>query len=281
MSSLHKSLFHLEEDHISPSVFHYYTDFLYKKTGIHLTNDSKNIALFKHRLQKLLRSYQLDSFEDLASTLKKTRSNDPIVTDFINCLTTNTTEFYREHEHFEFLPKMVNEFNDQDTIYIWCSACSTGQEPYTILFNLHQKLSPYTFSKIKILATDIDTNVLKTATDGAYTEDQVSNLKPIELDTYFDSVGDLYFVKEHYKKMIYFSQLNLFSFPYPIHKKFDVIFCRNVLIYFNQNDRIKICNQFIELLNPNAYLILGLSESAAIKIDSLEYTHHAIYRKKL
>jgi chemotaxis protein methyltransferase CheR len=273
-------LFPFEENVISFDTFSIYTQFLYKQTGINLENDSKNYALFGHRLKKVLRLHQIESFEELAEILKNKNIDPTLKTDFINSLTTNKTEFFREKEHFDLLPKVFSDYIKKQTIYIWCSACSTGQEAYSILFNLHQNLPPAIFNKVKILATDIDTAVLKTATDGVYTEEQVGDLSSKDVETYFESIYNIYSVKPEFKERVYFSQLNLFNYPYPINKKFEIIFCRNVLIYFKQEDRIKICNHLVDYLNPQGHLFLGLSESASIKLNTLDYLGNALYRKK-
>lgn len=274
-----KALNLFEEIDISDQAFEIFAEYLYKVSGIYLINEKKNFTLFSYRLKKLMRSHGISDYEELSQLIKNNRITEDLKTDFINSLTTNKTHFFREEIHFQKLPKLVEEFKNKSNIYIWCAASSTGQEPYSIQLNLLENCSMDINSKLKILATDIDTSVLKTATEGIYTMDQLAGLSEFQINKYFENIHTIYSLKNTYRDKIHFSQLNLFNFPFPISKKFDIIFCRNVLIYFKQEDRLKICTNLTEYLNPGGYLVLGLSESASIKLNNLEYINDAIYRK--
>ncbi len=278
MSSVLKLSYDVEE--VSKKQFDFFVNLIFSYTGIHLAENDKNYSLLNNRLRKVLRSHGLTTYDELMQALV----NQPLPAlkeDFINCLTTNKTHFYREKEHFNRLGDLIKDrFNSTTSpLYMWSSACSTGQEPYTLSMYLYETFKPENFDRFKILATDIDTEVLKIATEGFYQDSQLDGLSPQEINNYFDSVAGLNQLKDHIKNKVHFSQLNLFQPPYAINKKFDVIFCRNVLIYFKPDDRLKVCTQLLSFLNVGGFLILGLSEAGSVQLPNIESLGNSTYRK--
>ncbi len=268
-----------ELDEVSKKEFEFFSKLILTYAGIHLVENEKNYSLLNNRLRRVLRSHGFDKFSDLMAALEKFPS-EKLKDDFISCLTTNKTEFYREIDHFKQLPELLKEkLATKAPIYIWSSACSTGQEPYTIAMHFHENYKPDEFEKVKILATDIDSDVLKTASEGFYPETQLEGLTPQQTNAYFDSVADLFTLKDFIKNKVHFSRLNLFNFPFAINKKFDVIFCRNVLIYFKPEDRQKACENLLQYLNVGGYLILGLSEAGSVRLPDVEGIGNSTYRK--
>lgn len=269
--------FEIEE--VNKKQFDFFSKLLIQYSGIYLIENDKNYSLLNNRLRKVLRSHALNSFADLMTKLEASPS-DKLKEDFISCMTTNKTEFYREKDHFSQLPELLKERLKENTpVYIWSSACSTGQEPYTMAMHFHEHYKKEEFEKVKILATDIDTDVLKTATEAYYQETQLEGLSPSQINTYFDSVANLYTLKDFIKEKVHYSKLNLFDYPYPIKKKFDVIFCRNVLIYFKPVDRQKACENLLQYLNVGGYLILGLSEAGSVQLQDVKSIGNSTYRK--
>ncbi len=279
MSSNAFKLVSFELEEVNKAQFDFFSKLLLVYSGIHLIENDKNYSLLNNRLRKVLRLHALENFAALKALLEKNPS-EKLKDDFISCMTTNKTEFYREKDHFSQLPELLKERLEQkNPVYIWSSACSTGQEPYTLAMHFHENYKKEDFEKIKILATDIDPDVLKTATDAYYQEAQLDGLSPSQINNYFDSLANLYTLKDFIKDKVHFSRLNLFSFPFPIQKKFDVIFCRNVLIYFKPEDRQKACENLVHYLNVGGYLVLGLSEAGSVQLKDFKSLGNSTYRK--
>jgi chemotaxis protein methyltransferase CheR len=227
--------------------------------------------MIDNRMQKFIRDTGLNGSKD---EILRTLKNGQYKTEFINAFTTNKTNLFREHFHFEdlkdrVLPELFAKDND---IKIYCSASSTGEEPYSIAMSVMEAKKHYSFSrKISIDATDIDTEVLKTAQNGVYRVQSHLDFVPewIKLSEYFKRRLDNKFQDEFYikakdniKRLIKFQQMNLMSNDYIFKKdEFDVVFCRNVLIYFNQEDQNKILKRLFNLLKVGGTLYLGHSES--------------------
>ena len=241
---------------------------LYKYSGIFL-NDSK-LAMIKNRIYHLMRDTQIYNIDTLLSNIE---SNAKIQQQFINSLTTNKTDFFREVFHFQdmidrSLPAL---FRLNKPIKIYCCASSTGQEPYSIAMSVLYAKKLYKSSiPVSIVATDIDTNVLQEAKEGIYTIDFKVEKFPhwCDIDEYFDALDDgknpsvrLFKAKNKLKNMLTFKQTNLFSKSYPfIREEFDILFCRNVLIYFKQEDQQEILSRLIDTLRIDGTFYLGHSE---------------------
>ena len=210
------------------------------------------------------------------------------ITILLNRLTTNHTYFMREKEHYEFmeqvlLPELVASKKEK-SIYLWSAGCSSGEEPYTTQMQLQEYLGASAGSwDTRILATDLSTKVLAKAQKAVYHVDSMKLLDPSWKTKYFDPVGDECFsVKNNIKKNVIFKMFNLMD-PIPYRKHpFDLIFWRNVMIYFDLEIKLALTNRFFDVLAPGGYLFIGHAESIPRdKAQQWEYVRSAIYRKPL
>ncbi len=206
----------------------------------------------------------------------------------VNTVTIDKTEFFRGKQQFELLrksilPALIKQNNNEKRIRIWSSGCSSGQEPYSIAIIANEILDAKMSWNIKILATDINTYSLKTAYLGQYSKKQVKDIPSEYLKKYFrkELVGEkeIFQIKEVLKKKIIFRRLNLLMSINRIKGPIDMIFCRNVMIYFDSQARKKISDQFYHLLSPKGYLCMGLSESLLGIDDRFKLVKSSIYSK--
>ncbi len=208
------------------------------------------------------------------------------VQNFINSITTNKTDFFREKHHFEFIiekfiPQVVSE--KRTSVNIWSAGCSTGEEPHTIAMVMHKNLVEKHGISVKILATDIDTNVLETGARGIYHERVLEPVSEDMLRKYFlrgKSDNDGYYkAKETIREMITFKQLNFISDNYGINSQFDIVFCRNVIIYFNSETKSFVLNKLNSYIKPGGFFIIGHSETMFDMVPGHTYLNNPIYRK--
>lgn len=225
------------------------------------------------RLTRRLRALKLDSFAEYLKLVDDPQSDESSA--FLNALTTNVTELFREEHHFELLrERIIPEMAEAGAkrLRIWSAGCSLGDEPYSIGLTLAQ-LPEVVDWDIKILATDIDSDVLAQASTGVYPLERIEKLQPQMRAFFGRGVGKnvgLARVGPRVRSMITFKQLNLHD-VWPMHGPFDVIFCRNVIIYFDAPTRERLVRRYAELLRPGGYLCLGHSESpTAGKVASLK-----------
>ena len=216
------------------------------------------------RLARRLRTLQLSNFNEYLEIVEDVSSEE--ARHFLNACTTNVTELFREPHHFELLtsralPEALQRSSERK-LRIWSAGCSTGEEPYSIAISLHEAglVNGY---DVKVLATDIDSDVLAHAERGVYSAEKVGKLKPAHR-RYFqrgvDERKNLARVRSEIKSLIRFRHLNLMG-EWPMSGRFDVIFCRNVVIYFDTPTRERLVRRFASLLKPGGYLFMGHSES--------------------
>jgi len=183
---------------------------------------------------------------------------------FTNALTTNLTAFFREEHHFPALAEHIKRYMGRHPINLWCSAASTGEEPYSMAMTMVDLFGSYT-PPVKILATDIDTNVLKKAEAGVYPLERVEKLSSDLVKRFFlkgtGSQEGQVRVRQELRDMINFRQVNLLDEKWPMRGPFEAIFCRNVMIYFDKQTQHKILQKFVPLLRPDGLLFAGHSES--------------------
>lgn len=254
--------------------------FLKRLTGINLPMNEKNVALMSSRLQKL-RASGFPSYKDL---IQKLESHDKkIISRFVCAMTTNTTHFFREKQHFDYLQTFVQEKASERSnpeLKIWCAASSTGEEPYALAMALHDMQSRHNF-RFKLLATDIDSVALASAQAGVYDDKQVEGIPSHFLQRYFKKsdteTGHLYSVNEELREYVQFGRFNLLK-NYPFKNKFDFIFCRNVLIYFDKETVNYVVRQMTQVMQPHGYLFLGHSEAIAGMMSGLKRAGPAVYR---
>lgn len=259
---------------------------VYKNFGINLT-DAKR-ALVIGRLQSILKKYGFDDFESYYQYVASD-VNGAAISELINKISTNFTYFYREEEHFKFfsrevLPDLVewlNKKKDRD-IRLWCAGCASGEEPYTIVMMMMEYFgNGYHLWDSGILATDISENALEMAKKGVYQIEAISKL-PVEYkNKYMEKIGnEECSVSEKVKKEVTFRRFNLMNKKFPFKKRFHAIFCRNVMIYFDQETKDRLIAKFYDLLEPGGYLFIGHSETVDRANNFFKYVSPAVYRKK-
>lgn len=262
---------------------------LLEHTGISLPDSKRNMMY--SRLVRRLRSLQLESFANYISHVEQEVSagTSAEMLQMINALTTNVTNFFREHHHFDTLiMELEKRIEQQQEIRIWSAGCSTGQEPYTIAMVVDAFCKQHPNVKVSILATDLDTAVIEQAKQGVYTLDKIEVEKHPYLSQYMEYIepsgstitpNDAVFkVTESLRSYISFDQINLVKHWNHI-KKFDFIFCRNVMIYFNTETKNDLCRRYADTLNSQGLLFIGHSEAIKTTIPSLEPLGGTTYRK--
>ncbi len=246
---------------MDPKTFEELREFIYKKSGIFFEKSKE--YLLTNRLRKRLKELNLSSFEEYLRYLKSPKGTQELGPLF-DAITINETYFFRHIRQIEaFRDVMVPELlKKKRSINVWSAACSTGEEPYTLVIALMEKYGQNI--PARILASDISNEVLEKAKEGIYGEYSVKELSPDMKRKYFDSMGlGKYKIKDFVKRKVVFKNINLLD-PALARKvgKMDVIFCRNVLIYFDNNARQKVIETFYnDILNPGGYLVLGATES--------------------
>lgn len=267
--------------------FNLFQKLVKSKVGISIRPGKKNILGVKlaHRLRQLgLTSY----FAYYRYLLKPEGIKE--LQHLANTVTIDTTEFFRGKRQFKLLrehilPELIRQKNKKKRIRIWSSGCSTGQEPYSIAMLINEMAGIDMSWDIKILATDINTYSLKIAYLGRYSKKQVEDVPAKYLKKYFykELVGqeEFFQIKELLKKRLIFRRLNLLMSINLIKGPVDMIFCQNVMIYFDAGTKKMISDQFYRLLGPKGYLCLGLSESLFGIDDRFKLIESSIYRKKL
>lgn len=259
---------------------------VYDRFGINLTDKKRNLV--NGRLQKLLKKYSLKNFGEYLQMLKK-ENHDSLYSELVDEISTNHTYFYREAKHFEFLTDQIlpeietyRTQKRQKNFKIWCAAASSGEEPYTLAIHLLEYFgAQYSQWDGGLLATDISEEILRKARQGIYTQENIGKVPPKILAKYFHLRDNKYYVKEILKKEVLFRKLNLVSPTFPLKGDFDLISCRNVMIYFDKETREVLLNKIYKQLRPGGYLFVGHSESLNGLNTPFKYVKSAIYRKEL
>ena len=233
---------------------------IYDHAGISLSESKQELVY--SRLSRRLRATGIRSFEEYLSLLE--HDDEAEWEAFTNSLTTNLTSFFREAHHFPLLAEHMRKRKGQEPFAIWCSAASTGEEPYSIAMTAVDAFGSFT-PPVTIIATDLDTNVLETAKAGVYPGARVDKLDPDMVKRFFlrgtGSQEGLVRVRQELRDMITFRQLNLLDASWPIRPPLDVIFCRNVMIYFDKPTQLDILKKFVPLLRHDGLMFAGHSES--------------------
>jgi len=232
---------------------------IHQRAGISLS-EAKSDMVYS-RIGRRLRMVGYNSFKDYLDSLES-ENNLNEWEAFTNALTTNLTSFFREEHHFPILAEHLMQI--KKTIRIWCSAASTGEEPYTIAMTACEAFGSMR-PPVEIIATDIDTNVLATAARGVYPYERVSKLSNERRKRFFQKGTGVHEgsvrVRNDLRGLISFQQLNLLDEQWTLKEQFDAIFCRNVMIYFDKPTQSKILSRFVPLMKPHALLFAGHSEN--------------------
>lgn len=249
-------------------------------SGIVLAEHKRNMVY--SRIARRVRALKLNRFSDYLNYLENNHAAE--ASDFINALTTNLTSFFRENHHFEFLkkellPKLAVANQTSKKLRIWSAGCSIGQEAYSIAMTLKEASFPSSWD-VKILATDLDSNVVETGQAAVYPVDHVDGIDDDLVKKYFNNAagGRSVQVKDELRKLTYFKRLNLLE-EWPMKGPFDFIFCRNVVIYFNKETQRVLFDRYAEMLPMGGHLFIGHSENLNGITDRFENLGNTIYRK--
>ena len=237
---------------------------LHTETGIYLSPDKA--PLVYSRLAKRIKALKLNTFSDYCALITSNDGRDELG-NMLNALTTNVTRFLREPHHFEtlkseVLPPLIAKLKQGKKIRIWSAACSSGEEPYSIALAVNSLLPDAASYDIKILATDIDEKILARASAGVYGKSDIEILPESDRRKFFqktDASGMSWAVNDELKQLITFRKLNLIK-PWPMSGKFDAVFCRNVVIYFQEETQQELWSRFCTVIEPEGWLFIGHSE---------------------
>ncbi|HEB30960.1 MAG TPA: methyltransferase domain-containing protein [Spirochaetes bacterium] len=244
---------------ISDPLFKKLRDFIYVRTGISMKPHKK--VLIANRLRKRVRNLGLSSYDEYYNYLIENEAIE--LENFIDSVSTNETFFFRGKDHFDVLSQFLlpELFRKKDRINIWSAACSSGEEPYTLRIIINDIISSLGRGVAKIIATDISHEIIEKAKTGIYKNYSTRFVPSATLKRYFQKEGEVYKLKEAVKKGVQFKVQNLLH-DRPPDNNFDIIFCRNVMIYFDRKTKQRIADDvFAEVLQPDGYLFIGHSES--------------------
>jgi len=258
-----------------------FKEIVYENSGITL-NDTKE-AMVSSRILKRMRLLGLTNHKQYLEFLLNDNTGDEI-TKFLDVISTNVTSFFREYEHFEFLGELVADWiaKGKNRIRIWSAASSTGEEPYSIAITLLVAAAEKKVD-MRILATDISTKVLSKAREGVYPAALMKNIPDSLRQKYFtakkEACETLFSVSNSIRSMVVFKRLNLSQPPFPMSGRLDLVFCRNVMIYFDTEIRSRLVSEIYRLLNPGGYLLTGHAESLTSLKTDFKCLRPSIYQK--
>ncbi|WP_022855113.1 CheR family methyltransferase [Thermodesulfobacterium thermophilum] len=255
-------------------IFEFFTTLVEKISGISYKEGKE--YLIESRLNELALTLGYSNVEELYK-LVKSRPDYKLINEIVDSLTTNETYFFRDQHPFDTLknqifPELFQKREKEKKLSIWSAACSTGQEPYSIALLLHEYFQPYLKTyQIDIYATDISKKSIEKAKTGVYNQIEVNRGLPVVfLVKYFKQEGAHWKINDNLKNMVRFEILNLLEVSQKVKTKFDIIFCRYVLIYFAQETKQKVFRDLWNALKPGGYLILGATEIAPVSFPDME-----------
>jgi chemotaxis protein methyltransferase CheR len=264
---------------LRPAEFEEIRTFAKQRFGLDLRHGKEDLV--GARLGRTLRQGRFRSYREYLDAVHADKTGEAL-TGLINALTTNHTSFYRESTHFDFLTnKVLPGFRAGSPLRIWSAACSTGEEPYSIACAVGQAWNRQ-IAGLRILATDISTRVLETGRAGVYSKSSLAALPALWQTNFFTRTGapdGALRVLPEIACTVRFQRLNLVE-PFPFQDRFHVIFCRNVMIYFDKATQEALVGRLVECLEPEGYLFVGHSESLAGVNHALSYVRPAIYRRE-
>ncbi|WP_226447841.1 CheR family methyltransferase [Ferribacterium limneticum] len=249
---------------------------IYQHAGISLSPVKQDMVY--SRLARRLRATGKSSFAEYLDALEKNGGDE--WERFVNSLTTNLTSFFREPHHFPIFAEHLRKIGTTRPIRVWCSAASTGEEPYSIAMTVQETFGA-NVSHVTIMASDLDTNVLATAQKGVYPIERVEKLSPERLRKFFlrgtGAQEGYVSIRPELKKMIEFQRINLLDASYSVKGPLDVIFCRNVMIYFDKPTQYKILSRFAPMMQPDGLMFAGHSESFLHAADLFKSQGKTVY----
>ncbi len=261
--------------------FEQFQKLVYEKSGISL--GPQKVALVAARVGKRMRALNIEDYEAYLAFVKQDEKGNELV-QLLDAISTNVTSFYREAAHFDLLADLLAEWRKQgqSRFRIWCAASSTGEEPYCLAMTALEAFQGGNVD-LKILATDISTRVLDIARKGAYPANKTERIPERLLVKYFHPPARggeaVYTVKPELRRLISFNRINLSTPPFPMKGPMDVVFCRNVMIYFDHVVRTRLVMEIHRLLRPGGYLMVGHSESLTGLNAPFKSMQPAVYKK--
>ena len=243
--------------------FEFICQILRERSGLVLTNDKA--YLLESRLLPVARKWKLATFDDLVRVIRS-KMDEAVIRDVVEAMTTNESFFFRDTKPFDqfkalVLPALLKSRAASRTIRIWSAACSSGQEPYSLAMILSEMAAQLNGWKIEIVGTDLSTEILNRAKEGMYSQFEVQRGLPITmLVKYFSQIGDRWQINAKMRGMVQYKEFNLLQDPMPLGR-FDVVFCRNVLIYFDQPTKTRVLNSVAKLMPEDGFLFLGGAET--------------------
>ena len=266
-------------EELTGTQFRKISDLLYDASGINLKPGKE--ALVRARLMKRVRALGMGSFLEYFSFIDR-KEGSAELQSLVDVMTTNKTGFFREAEHFTFVKENVVPTLTGGRVRFWTAACSSGEEPFSLAMLLRESVPDLARMDVRILATDISRVVLEKAAAGVYTESSMGGLSRALITKYFHQVQGgshrSYRVREDLRSLITFAWLNLVG-QWPVRGPFKVVFCRNVMIYFDRPTQQNLVNRFWDVLEPGGYLLVGHSEGLSAISHKFRYVRPAVYRK--
>lgn len=269
---------------MTPLDYDYLQKILKERSGLMLSSDKK--YLLESRLLPLARKMNLAGIPELVQKMRS--GSESTIRDVVEAMTTNETFFFRDKtpfDHFKnsVIPELIKARANRKSLRIWCAASSTGQEPYSLAMILKDMAGELAGWRVEIIATDLSPEVLEKSKSGLYTQFEVQRGLPIQLLVkYFRQSGEIWQLNPEIRALVQFRQLNLLQ-DFSHLGKFDIVFCRNVLIYFDQDTKISIFNRISKLLESDGYLALGAAETVVGLTDTFKphTTRRGIYLQNL
>ncbi|HHT17399.1 MAG TPA: protein-glutamate O-methyltransferase CheR [Papillibacter sp.] len=269
---------------ITDTEFRKISDYVKRHYGIELKNEKR--ALVTSRLHSILTEHGFTSFSQYFDYVISDKSGQAAIA-MMNKITTNHTYFMREAEHFDYLknhvlPWVKSVSAREKDVRIWSAGCSTGQEPYTLAMIMNDFFGPEKpYWDTRILATDISLKALDAAKKGVYSDKDIEPIPPTWRLSHFDRIDKTsYSVKESIRSDVIFRRFNLMDDHFPFKRKFHAIFCRNVMIYFNNETKYELVRKFYDITEKGGYLFIGHAESLNRDLTDYKFVKPAIYRKE-
>jgi chemotaxis protein methyltransferase CheR len=251
---------------------------IYQRAGISL-HDGKHAMVYS-RLSRRLRETGYQSFRDYLGWLEN--HDGPEWQEFVNALTTNLTSFFRENHHFEIFSDHLRANKARENWRVWCSAASTGEEPYSIVMTAMEALGPG--AHFKLTASDIDSKVLATAAKGVYRFESMKNVSESQLQKYFlrgkGTNSGMARVKPELQRFVEFIIVNLIRDDWPFRDTFDMVFCRNVMIYFDAPTQRKVLERIHRVMAPGGLLFVGHAENFSESRDLFVLKGKTVYERR-
>ena len=258
-----------------------YQDLIYRRLGILYKEEKRDMLLGK--VSRHMRNMGIEGYDQFFQIIRSAGDSDSIWTDLVDDITIHTTNYFRERNHFDYISRNVETIVKNNPRIVqraeirgWSSACSTGEEAYTMAMVLKDCMGDRAIPKI--LATDVSKGSVAKAIRGEYRKDIRRDVDPLVLQRYFTKAGEIYRISKDIKRLITFRSFNLAE-NFPFRDTFDLIFCRNVMIYFSPEMQQSLLNKLYKALTPGGLLFIGHSESLIGKVHRFQYIQPTVYMR--